>query len=55
MDGGINAATAAACARAGANVFVAGTALYGTADMAAAVAAMRRAAEAGRAEGRASP
>ncbi len=37
VDGGIDAATAARCARAGATLFVAGTAVFGTPDPAAAV------------------
>jgi ribulose-phosphate 3-epimerase len=46
MDGGINAETVAACAGAGANVLVAGTAVYGTGDMAAAVRGLRATADA---------
>ncbi|MCK6479165.1 MAG: ribulose-phosphate 3-epimerase [Planctomycetaceae bacterium] len=45
MDGGINAETVGACAAAGANVLVAGTAIYGERDMAAAVAGLRARAE----------
>ena len=41
VDGGINAETAVAAARAGANQFVAGSYLFGQADMKAAVAAMK--------------
>jgi ribulose-phosphate 3-epimerase len=41
VDGGIDAANAAACAAHGANAFVAGTALYAAADMKAGIAAMR--------------
>lgn len=41
VDGGIDQETVGIAARNGANVFVAGTALYGASDMAAAVAAMR--------------
>lgn len=41
VDGGIDQRTVAIAATHGANVMVAGTALYGVADMAAAVAAMR--------------
>ncbi len=41
MDGGINADTVGSCAAAGANVLVAGTAIYGEKDMAAAVATLR--------------
>ena len=46
VDGGINAATAARCAAAGANQFVAGNSLYSAPDMGAAIAAMRQAATA---------
>ncbi len=42
MDGGINAETVGLCAAAGANVLVAGTAVYGEKDMAAAVRDLRR-------------
>jgi ribulose-phosphate 3-epimerase len=47
VDGGINAETAALCARAGANVFVAGSSIFGKgqANYAAAISTMRRAAE----------
>jgi ribulose-phosphate 3-epimerase len=45
MDGGINGDTVAACAGAGANVLVAGTAVYGAKDMAAAVRTLRERAE----------
>jgi ribulose-phosphate 3-epimerase len=48
MDGGINGETVAACAAAGANVLVAGTAVYGAKDMAAAVRTLRERAEAAR-------
>ena len=41
MDGGINGETVAACAAAGANVLVAGTAVYGEKDMAAAIRTLR--------------
>ena len=41
VDGGINAETAAACARHGANAFVAGVALFRAPDMAAEIARMR--------------
>ena len=44
VDGGIGIETAASCAAAGANAFIAGTALYGADDMAEEVARMRRAA-----------
>ncbi|MCX7867679.1 MAG: ribulose-phosphate 3-epimerase [Limisphaera sp.] len=55
VDGGINAQTAAECARAGADVFVSGTALFGQRNLKAAVTKLRRAvrlARAGTAEGR---
>ena len=42
-DGGINSRTAAQAVRAGANVLVAGSAVYGDSDPAAAIAALRRA------------
>ncbi len=42
VDGGINNETAAQCLEAGANVFVAGTHLYGASDMAEAIKNMRR-------------
>ena len=45
MDGGINRDTVAACAEAGANVLVAGTAVYGQSDMKAAVRDLRAAAD----------
>jgi ribulose-phosphate 3-epimerase len=45
VDGGISEQTIGAAARAGADVFVAGTAIFGTSDYAAAIAALRRAAE----------
>lgn len=48
MDGGIDPGTISACVRAGANVLVAGTAVYGAADPAAAVGDLRRRAEAAR-------
>ncbi len=41
VDGGINAATIEAAAEAGADVFVAGSAVYGAADPAVAIAALR--------------
>jgi len=41
VDGGVDAATIEECARAGADVFVAGSAVYGAADPAAAVEALR--------------
>jgi len=48
MDGGIDRATVGDCARAGANVLVAGTAIYGAADPAAEVGELRRRAEGAR-------
>jgi len=42
VDGGINHETAAECARAGADTFVAGTSLFGQRQLAKAVAKMRR-------------
>jgi ribulose-phosphate 3-epimerase len=44
VDGGIGVETAATCAAAGANAFIAGTALYGATDMAEELARMRAAA-----------
>ena len=41
VDGGINANNAAQAAAAGANVLVAGSAVFGAADMAAAISALR--------------
>jgi ribulose-phosphate 3-epimerase len=46
MDGGINLETIASCASAGANVLVAGTAVYGEKDMASAVRSLRGKADA---------
>ena len=46
VDGGITPATATECARAGADTFVSGTALFGKRNMKAAVARMRSAAQA---------
>lgn len=43
VDGGINDQTAAECARAGADTFVAGTSLFGARNLKAAVARMRKA------------
>ncbi|MFC7363738.1 MULTISPECIES: ribulose-phosphate 3-epimerase [Bhargavaea] len=43
VDGGITADTIAECAKAGANVFVAGSAIYNKDDRAAAIAAIREA------------
>ncbi len=45
VDGGINEATAALCAEAGANVFVVGTASFRAPDMKEAIKKIRRAAE----------
>ena len=47
VDGGITQETIGEAARAGANVFVAGTAVFGTADYKAAIEALRRNAELG--------
>jgi ribulose-phosphate 3-epimerase len=41
VDGGINADTARQCVTAGANVLVAGTAVFGTADYAGNIARLR--------------
>ena len=41
VDGGIDAQTAAECARAGANIFVAGSSVFGASERAAAVSAIR--------------
>jgi len=43
VDGGIDASTAASCARAGANVMVAGSSTFRAPDMAAAITAIRNA------------
>ncbi|MCE9634722.1 MAG: ribulose-phosphate 3-epimerase [Planctomycetes bacterium] len=48
MDGGVDRSTIADCARAGANVLVAGTAIYGAADPAGEVIELRRRADAAR-------
>ena len=48
MDGGVAPKTMAACAEAGANVFVAGTAVFGADDRAARIAELRQLAEQGR-------
>jgi len=48
VDGGIDEATAAACAEAGADVFVAGVSVFRGPDIAGAIAALRRAAEEGK-------
>ncbi len=45
VDGGISEQTIGAAARAGADVFVAGTAIFGTSDYSRAISALRRAAE----------
>ncbi len=45
VDGGINAATAAECAAAGADTLVSGTALFGKRNMKQAVSTLRKAAE----------
>jgi ribulose-phosphate 3-epimerase len=50
VDGGINADTIAAAAQAGADVFVAGSAVYGADDPARAIAALRELARPGMAE-----
>ncbi len=42
VDGGINFQTAVECAKAGADTFVSGTGLFGSSDLKAAVAKMRR-------------
>jgi ribulose-phosphate 3-epimerase len=46
VDGGINSQTAAECARAGADAFVAGTSLFGAHNLKAAVTKMRRSVDA---------
>ena len=45
VDGGVDADTIGRCAEAGADVFVAGSAVYGAGDAAAAVRSLREAAE----------
>jgi ribulose-phosphate 3-epimerase len=45
VDGGVSASTIEQCAEAGADVFVAGSAVYGADDAAAAVDELRRLAE----------
>jgi len=45
VDGGVDADTIGRCAEAGADVFVAGSAVYGADDAAGAVRALRNAAE----------
>ncbi|MCX2970010.1 MULTISPECIES: ribulose-phosphate 3-epimerase [Streptomyces] len=52
VDGGVSADTIERCAEAGADVFVAGSAVYGADDPAAAVAALRRQAAEAAARGR---
>lgn len=42
MDGGLNAKTIGACAEAGTNVFVAGSAIFGSPDMTATIAQFRQ-------------
>lgn len=51
VDGGVNFATAAECARAGADTFVSGTALLGCRNLGAAVKKMRKCVEAAQADG----
>ena len=46
MDGGLNAETLPRCAAAGANVLVAGSAIFGAKDRAGTIASFRRSAEA---------
>ena len=48
VDGGVSAETIERCAEAGADVFVAGSAVYGAADPAAAITALRALAQAAR-------
>ena len=48
VDGGINSSTAAAVVKAGANVLVAGSAIFGKDDLAAALREIRQAAEGGK-------
>ncbi len=50
VDGGVGPATIRQVARAGANIFVAGSAIYGAASYAAVIAELRTEAEAGRRE-----
>ena len=50
MDGGLNRETLPLCAAAGADVLVAGSALFGAPDMASEIATFRRAADAARAD-----
>jgi ribulose-phosphate 3-epimerase len=51
VDGGIKVENAAAAARAGADTFVSGSAIFGSADYAATIKAMREGIEAGRRKG----
>jgi ribulose-phosphate 3-epimerase len=51
MDGGLNADTIGACAEAGCDVFVSGSALFGESDMRATLGRFRRIAGAARGEG----
>jgi ribulose-phosphate 3-epimerase len=51
VDGGISCATAAECARAGADTFVSGTALFGERNMKSALAKMRKAVQGGKGTG----
>lgn len=51
VDGGIDPETARRCAAAGADVFVAGVDIFGSGDIAGAIAALRSGAAAGTAEG----
>ena len=46
MDGGINDKTAAECARAGADAFISGTSLFEQRSLRAAIATMRKIADA---------
>lgn len=48
VDGGVSPETAGAVAKAGANILIAGSAVFGREDRAAAIAEIRQAAEAGR-------
>lgn len=52
VDGGVGVETAAECAHAGANIFIAGTTLYRAPDMAGEIARMRSAAQAARSGGK---
>jgi ribulose-phosphate 3-epimerase len=45
MDGGLKAETLPLCAEAGTNVFVAGSAIFGSPDLAATISGFRRSAE----------